>query len=360
MPKSYGTVLVTGANGGLGSAIVSKIVSTTELRAYHGIYTVRNAAAATPALDTALRQAEVLPAISTAPPHSYDKLSLDLSQLSHVREVAKMINSRVAAGELPPIRAVVLNAGHQEFGTQTWTSDGLDTTFVVNYLSHWLLLLLLLRSMDRENGRVVWISSWSHNRDHPFQLHVDAYKDKYSTVISDSLEPIANGTWSANKDDDTAWAAGYRRYGASKLCSMTMLQELQRRLDQDPVLNNISVLAVDPGTMATDIVRRSNSWFIRVLMFKILLPALVTVLTCFYPDGPFRTPKKSAGDVVAAAFDCGPPPLRERPKGLYLDGSKLGEYSPDAKDPMKREVVWKGSVQYAQLKEGESVLKMWE
>lgn len=77
----------------------------------------------------------------------------------------KVINARVAAGEIPPIRALVLNAGYQEFGTQTWTEeDKLDMTFTVNYLGHWLLALLLLQSMDREMGRVVWISSWSHKQ----------------------------------------------------------------------------------------------------------------------------------------------------------------------------------------------------
>lgn len=153
-----GSILVTGANGGLGSAIVSQIVSSPEFAGLHGIYTARNAESAS-ALDAALQGSR--PAAG-APPHSFEKVSLDLSRLSSVRRVAADISSRVAAGQIPPIRAIILNAGVEEFAKQTWTEDGLDLTFATNYLGHWLLTLMLLGSMDRERGRILWVSSWSH------------------------------------------------------------------------------------------------------------------------------------------------------------------------------------------------------
>lgn len=77
----------------------------------------------------------------------------------------KLLNirqARVSSGELPPIRVLVLAAGFQDFGNQSWTKDGLDTTFAANYLGHWLLTLLLLKSMDRSNGRIIIIGSQSH------------------------------------------------------------------------------------------------------------------------------------------------------------------------------------------------------
>ncbi|KAK8106958.1 Short-chain dehydrogenase [Apiospora kogelbergensis] len=91
---------------------------------------------------------------------THEQISLDLSRLSNVREVAAAVNARVQSGTIPPIRALILNADFEEFDTQTWNEDGLDMSFVVNYLGHWLLTLLLLTSMDREDGRIVWISSW--------------------------------------------------------------------------------------------------------------------------------------------------------------------------------------------------------
>lgn len=48
--------------------------------------------------------------------------------------------------------------------------------------------------------------------------------------------------------------------------------ELQRRLDQDPLLSNISVLALDPGAMPTGIFRHSESWMMRFVMFPVSSP----------------------------------------------------------------------------------------
>lgn len=149
---------VTGANGGLGSAIVKQIATSAELSSYHGLYTVRSTSTShSSGLSATLASANTQ--------HSHDILALDLTTLSSVRDAAKSINARVTAGEIPPIRALVLNAGFQDFGKQQWldeTKGGWDVTFATNYLGHWLLTLLLLGSMDKERGRIIVIGSQSH------------------------------------------------------------------------------------------------------------------------------------------------------------------------------------------------------
>ncbi|ORY06678.1 hypothetical protein BCR34DRAFT_604160 [Clohesyomyces aquaticus] len=347
MINPKGTIIVTGANGGLGSAIVSQLASLPQLNtSYHGVYTVRDARTAH-SLDVAL---------AANASHSHDKISLDLSRLREVRKVAADINARVSAGEIPRIHALVLNAGYEEFETQTWTEDGWDTTFAVNYLGHWLLTVLLLQSMDREVGRVLWISSWSHNPHDPRNSWNGSFKDpKYNTIFSgETTDSIANGTWSLSNDDKTGWAAGYRRYGASKLCGVTTVFELQRRLDQDSVLSNISVLGIDPGLVNTGIVRRSRSWFLRVLLWRFLLPALGALLGYFYPNGFIRSAKKSASDIITAALKSSP-----EPKGLYLNGSELGIPNPEAKDPAKGAMLWRNTLRYTQLQDRETCLENW-
>jgi NAD(P)-dependent dehydrogenase (short-subunit alcohol dehydrogenase family) len=147
-----GTIIITGANGGLGSAITKEIVSKPEFSAYHGLYLVRDAAHA-PALDSVLR---------TSSKHSHEALSMDLTDLDSVRKAAEAINLQVSEGKIPQIRALILNAGFQDFGKQTWTKDGFDTTFSANYLGHWLLTLLLLKSIDRDAGRIVIVGSQAH------------------------------------------------------------------------------------------------------------------------------------------------------------------------------------------------------
>ncbi|KAI0473340.1 NAD(P)-binding protein [Xylariaceae sp. FL0804] len=349
-----GTILLTGANGGLGSAIVSHIVSSTDLRAHHGIFTVRSAGSA-PALQAALNSS--LPVAESSGDH--ELILLDLSQLRNVREVTATINARVKAGSIPPIRAIILNAGVEEFGTQTWADNGLDISFMVNYLGHWLLTLLLLQSMDKDRGRVVWISSWAQNPLDSHNVMNGSFNEaRHQTMITDSLDPLANGTWSANKEDTTRWAAGYRRYGASKMCGVAMINELQARLDQDPLLHRISVVAVDPGLMSTGITRHSPL-LLRILVFQLLGGVLARIWGRLFPNGTWRTPEKSARDVLAAALASGPPPLTEHPKGLYLNGSEAGDYNVEAKDSAKGKIIWDGSRRFANLKSGDTILRNW-
>ncbi len=149
-----GTIFLTGANGGLGTAIIERIVSSKAIaNEYYGVYTAREVAAAN----------KLQGALAGAPSeHRHDEYSLDLSKLANVRLIAATINKRVAEGSLPPIRALILNAGYQEHTEQYFSEDGLDMSFQCNYLSHWLLTLMLLRSMDKEHGRIIVLGSSTH------------------------------------------------------------------------------------------------------------------------------------------------------------------------------------------------------
>lgn len=42
------------------------------------------------------------------------------------------------------------------------SEDGFEMTWHINYLSNMLLSLLLLQSMDAQDGRILFVSSWSH------------------------------------------------------------------------------------------------------------------------------------------------------------------------------------------------------
>lgn len=213
-----GTIVVTGANGNLGTAIVRHLVSTPDLAAYRGLFTVRDASSPK-LLWSAL---ELARSPEGAVPDNI--LSLDLSKLSHVRQVAAAINEQVEKGKIPPLRAIVLNAGFCEFTSQTCTDDGFDMSFAANYLGHWLLTVLLLRSMDRECGRVVVIGSDTADPHNKLNGYVGQYKEpKWQSILSgDSVDPIAFGSWSTNTEDPSMMS-GLRRYGAAKMCSVMMM-----------------------------------------------------------------------------------------------------------------------------------------
>ncbi|CAG8956084.1 hypothetical protein HYFRA_00011868 [Hymenoscyphus fraxineus] len=335
-----GTIVLTGANGGLGSAIAQQIAFTPEYASYHGIYTVRNSTT-TSVFDS-----------STA--HSHDVVSLDLSDLDSVRRTAEAINIRVSTGQIPPIRALILNAGFMGFSKQFWNKDGLDVTFCVNYLGHWLLTLLLLKSMDKESGRIILISSQAHDPHDERNDQTKAFVDKkYQKILPDraTFEAIAKGIWSS-AHEDPSWRSGYRRYGASKLFLLMMMFELQQRMDQDPSLKNICILGVDPGTMSTGI-QRHAPLIVRLVLFRIIVP----LRAWWSPDGPVRTTQTSAMHVLRAAFGRDGA-LGAFPKAKYFYGKEVFETCGEANDAQEREWVWQESVRYTQLKEDETVLSI--
>lgn len=172
---------------------------------------------------------------------------------------------------------------------------------------------------------------------------------KYKTFVNDEagFDAIVKGTWSS-AEEDPSFRSGFRRYGAAKLFLIMMVHELQRRMDQEATLKNICILGVDPGAMITGI-QRLAPWVIRVLLFKVIYPIIVYI----NPNGPIRPPRRSASDVLEAAFGSGSGLL---PKGMYFDGTRPMETSTESRDARKRNLVWKETAKYAHLKAGDTIL----
>lgn len=346
MSTSKGSVFVTGTNGGLGSSIVQRIIASPELRSdYLGLYTVRKAA-------TATQLKKILGGSPAA--HKHEIVELDLGSLESVRKTAADINRRVAAGDIPPLRALILNAGYQDHLDLNFTDDGFETTWQVNFLSNLVLSLLLLQSMDKEHGRILIVGSWTHDIEDPRNNSggKSAYEG-YDTLFP-GAEALAKGKWST-PEDKGGWHTGFRRYGASKLCAVMLILELANRLSQDPKLSNISVLGLDPGGMGSDIARRGD-FMMRVVMIKMVIPLLAPIMVWFNPNGVLRTTWKSAGDVIRACFEIDAP----KGKALYLNGSEEYATSKEAADVEKRKELWEYGVKAAAIKPGDTVLKNWE
>jgi NAD(P)-dependent dehydrogenase (short-subunit alcohol dehydrogenase family) len=79
---SKGTIVATGANGGLGIAIVHQIINSAEFSTHYGVYTVRDTGKS-PALSTEL---------SSKPTHRHDVSALELTSLDAIRSAAGRIN----------------------------------------------------------------------------------------------------------------------------------------------------------------------------------------------------------------------------------------------------------------------------
>jgi NAD(P)-dependent dehydrogenase (short-subunit alcohol dehydrogenase family) len=124
------TVIITGGNSGLGYECAKSIL--TSMRGWGVVIAGRNKQRITEA-------AKRLEAI--VPNSQVEALSLDLASLKSIRNFIE----EFTAQDLPPLRAVVCNAGIQVVSGTTFTEDGFETTFAVNHLGHFLLCLTSTR-----------------------------------------------------------------------------------------------------------------------------------------------------------------------------------------------------------------------
>lgn len=204
------TVIVTGANSGLGYAATEAFVS-------HGVDVVLACRSTKRGQAAADRLRE------NSPDGSMTVLELDLADLDSIRAF-------VTAFEAAHDRLDVLcnNAGMMAI-PRSETADGFETQFGVNHLGHFALTGLLLETLIDTEGetRVVTQSSGLHE-----QGRID-FEDLH------------------HEDSYDKWDA----YGQSKLANLLFAYELQRRLERAGVENLVSV-GCHPGYAATNLQQR--------------------------------------------------------------------------------------------------------
>jgi NAD(P)-dependent dehydrogenase (short-subunit alcohol dehydrogenase family) len=196
------TCLVTGATSGMGAVTameLARLGATVLVAGRDRDRTEEHAAAIRRA--TGARAAAVV---------------ADLASRDQVRAMADEI-----ARQLVRLDVLVNNAGTVLF-ERTVTADGLEKTFAVNYLSHFLLTNLLLdRLRASPSARIVNVSSVQHH---------------------DGRIDFANLQGERHYDRLDA-------YARSKLAVLMFTYELARRLEG----SRVTVNAVHPGTVASNL-----------------------------------------------------------------------------------------------------------
>ena len=183
--------------------------------------------------------------------------------------------------DLPPLRALVANAGLQ-FTRRAWTEDGFEATFGVNHLGHLALIEGLLGRFTTP-ARIVVVSSGTHDPairtfiPHPLALDARALAHPPEAEI--------------NAESPTK--EGRRRYATSKLANVAMTYELARRLAD----RGITVNAFDPGLMPGTGLGRDAGPVARAL-FATVARALVVL-----PG--VNTPRTSGADLARLVTDTG-------------------------------------------------------
>lgn len=210
------TVIITGGNTGLGLETARRLTRDPSLLV---LIACRN-----PELgEEAVRQLE-------EEGNSARFLPLDLADQASVRRFVDLFR----AAHLPPLHAIICNAGMQNVAAPKTTAEGYETTFAVNHLGHYLLVRLLLPDVQRD-GRVTFVSSGTHDPKAKTKIPPPVY-----TTADAVAHDLADGR-----------SNGLRRYAMSKLCNLLCAYELQRLLQasRDDQFASIKVNALNPGMM---------------------------------------------------------------------------------------------------------------
>ncbi|HXN86615.1 MAG TPA: SDR family NAD(P)-dependent oxidoreductase [Candidatus Binataceae bacterium] len=308
------TAIITGGNGGLGYQCARAIAAAAPQ--WHVIIASRDHTKSIEAARAIIAETGNL---------QVEAMELNLGSLDSVRRFA----SDFAARALPPIGAIVCNAGIQTVSEITYSDDGYETTFAVNHLGHFLLVNLLLRHLS-DRARIVVVSSGTHNPDQFTGMPKPDYRDAISVAKREAGVDAAN--------------AGRRAYTTSKLCNVMFTYELSRRLQAEGHAG-VSVTAFDPGLMPGTGLARDYTPFMK-FVWNFVLPALR-----FIPN--VNGVRKSGNDLARLVLDA----ELEGVTGKYFVGRKSVPSSKESYDERKAAELWESSVSMVHLKPQETILR---
>lgn len=245
-------------------------------------------------------------------------LQLDLASQKSIHD---FVDAFRQAG-LPPLHALICNAGSQNVGVPAKTSDGYETTFAINHLGHYLLSRLLLPDLV-EGGRVTIVASGVHDPETRSGMPHPAYTT--ADAVAHDFKP--------------GRTEGLRRYSTSKLCNVMHGYELARRLTitGDARLASIRVNMLDPGLMPATGLARSFPPHLQWVSRNIL-PLLRFVISNVH------RPEVSAGRVVEITTG----PLAE-PGSRYFSNGKAVRSSTDSYDDGSWTELWESSARMTGL-----------
>ncbi|HTF11126.1 MAG TPA: SDR family NAD(P)-dependent oxidoreductase [Asanoa sp.] len=292
------TAIITGASSGLGLECARALLRSDP--SWHVVLPVRNES----------RGAEAVTQLGQ--PQRCTVMPMDLASLTSVRDFLENFRD-IRAATLPPLHAIVCNAGVQVVSGTEWTKDGVEMTFGVNHLGHFTLVQGLLDELA-DPARIVVVSSGTHDPT----KHTGMPDPRY-TAAADLAHPRPE-----QLSDD-----GRRRYTTSKLCNVLFTYELDRRLGHGA--QGVTINAFDPGLMPGSGLARDYPPLQR-LAWRYLLPALRVL-----PG--VRSTRTSGRYLAALANDA----RFDGVSGEYFDGLRTIRSSADSYDHDKALDLWETS-----------------
>ncbi|WKG01037.1 SDR family NAD(P)-dependent oxidoreductase [Mycolicibacterium sp. HK-90] len=290
------TAIITGANTGLGFECARTLLESDP--GWHVLLAVRDPARGD---DAAARLDH---------PGRTTVAELDLASLRSVRDFA----DRLPGLDVPPVHALVCNAGLQVVAGAATTADGYEMTFGVNHLGHFALVQQTLHTLAAP-ARIVVVSSGTHDPAKFTGMPAPRY-----TQADELLRPPPGGLTGGE---------GRRRYTTSKLCNLLFSYELDRRLGHGA--RGVTVTAFDPGLMPGSGLARDYPPVQR-LAWRLLMPALRIL-----PN--VNSSRRSGANLAALVAD----PALEGITGEYFEGTRRIRSSRDSYDLAKAADLWQVS-----------------
>lgn len=299
------TIIITGGNSGLGLE-TAKILAADKNN--NLILGCRNQSKAHDAVDE-LKKLSGNQNIQT--------LELDLSSYESIRNFADQVLTITKS-----IDVLACNAGLQiAKGTQL-TTEGIEKTFGVNHLGHFLLTKLLMPSINKVSGRIVLVSSGTHYNPAIWQSSMFGIPPADYTGWENISAPDSFKNYPEK-------SRGFVRYSTSKLCVLFFGYKLEARLKQNN--NSITVNVFDPGLMpGTELAREGSA--LEIWVWKNIMP----IMRIF--DGVFSV-KTSAKTFSKMLTDKS----FENVSGKYYEGPKQKKSSDDSYNKTLWNDLWKGS-----------------
>ena len=203
--------LVTGATDGVGRATAANLAG----KGFTVVLAARNAVKAE------MVKKEIIAATGNA---DVEYIIADLRSRSEIRQLAETFRQR------HPVLDVLVNNAGITAPARVLTDDGNETTFQVNYLSHFLLTHSLLTCLKKsEQGRIINLTSNVYGMG-KFDVNNLQGENHFSTMGA---------------------------YSASKLLMLLFTIELAKRLQETRVTAN----AVHPGIVKTQMMLQAQGLF---------------------------------------------------------------------------------------------------
>ncbi|MEM8829333.1 MAG: SDR family NAD(P)-dependent oxidoreductase [Cyanobacteria bacterium P01_G01_bin.19] len=312
------TVIITGGNSGLGYACAREIARNDN---WHIILACRNSTKANRAV---LRLKEETKS------DRIKALNLDLADFSSIRSFA----TKWSDCDLPPLGALICNAGVQFVRRQTYTQNGMETTFAVNHLGHFLLVNLLLSELIPP-AKIIVVSSDTHDSNKTTGMPQPYFRNPDLMAYPQEDPALKN---------KNVGELGRIAYTTSKLCNVLFAYELNRRLQQAKK-SDIKVNVFNPGLMPGSGLAQDYT-----PMAKFVWHNILPILSRFIPN---VNTIETAGEALAKLLLD---PNLDEVSGKYFSGFKQIDSSQESYDRSLAQRLWNGSIELTSLTPEETML----